>query len=203
VSEAASVADIFYDSLGHHVEDDVSGDLRKLSEGLSLPLQQMYDLVRPRLDQDGWAILLDPDECPAYALPWLAYWVGVTVTPEMTEEQIRNEIRQPTGWKRGQEDSIRIAAQRTLTGTREVIIHARTPEPGYHYIRTFLSETPDPERTEAVLRAALPAWQVLHYRAISDVSWEDINSNWTWAELETDFKDWADVEDTLPSELPE
>jgi hypothetical protein len=209
VSEAAALADIFYNSLGHHVEDDVSGDLQKLSEGLCLPLQPMYDLVRPRLDQDGWAILLDPDECPAYALPWLAQVVGVRLTPGMSEEQQRNEIRQPTGWKRSWIESIRIGTRATLKPVAEeellVIIHPRTPEPGRHYIRTLLAQTPEPDRTEWLLEHKLtPAWERVDYAAIETTTFDDIADSWkAFAALVAAKPSFKKVAETLPAELPE
>lgn len=209
MSEAASVADIFYNSLGHHVEDDTSGDLQKLTEGLSLPLQAMYDLVRPRLGQDGWAILLDPDECPAYALPWPAQMVGVRLTPGMTEEQQRNEIREPTGWKRSWIESIKIGTRATLKPVAEeelrVIVHPRTPEPGRHYIRTLLVQTPEPDRTEWLLEHKLtPAWERIDYASIDATTFDDIAAGWkTFAALAAAFPTFKDLAEVLPTELPE
>jgi Phage tail protein (Tail_P2_I) len=201
------VWELLYESLGFHVEDDaVSGEpLRKFCEAWCAPLQPVYEIVREREDSPPWAILFDVDNCPAASLPFLAQWVGVVITPEMSEEQIRNEIREPTGWKRGQPEALRIATRRTLTGENPlVIIHPRTPEAGVTYVRTLLSQTPDPVRTEAVIRAALPAWEVLEYEAIEGVTVADVaaSPNWeTVADLAAAFPSVQALTEILPSDL--
>lgn len=205
--EGANLWELLYSSLGFHVEDDEAQDfaLRKFCEALCAPMQPAYDLVREREGSAGWAIVFDADNCPAYALPYLAQFVGVQIVPEMSEEQIRAEIRQPTGWRRGQPESLQIATRRTLTGEDPlVIIHPRTPEVGVTYIRTLLSQTPDPIRTERVLRAVLPAWEVLEYEAIEGVTWADVTAStkWeTWANLTADFATWQALTEILPTEI--
>lgn len=208
MSEAGeSLTELFYESLGFHVEDDLGGDLLKYLEGLCAPLQPTYNLVRPREGMTGWAILLDPDLCPAWALPFSAIVVGVEITPEMDETQIRNEIREPTGWKRGQPGSIQIAVRRTLdrdVAEPLVIIRPNTPEDGRHYVRTLLSQTPEPERTRRVVRSKLPWWQRLDYEAISGLTYADLEASKyeTYAELEASpISSYRALEEALPGEL--
>lgn len=210
--DASALWELLYDSLGFHVEDDEAQDfaLRKFCEALCAPMQPAYDLVRERSDSPAWGIVFDADNCPAGApLLYLAQYVGVEVTPEMSEEQIRNEIREPTGWKRGQPESLRIATRRTLVPLEDgeeplVIIHPRTPEVGVTYVRTLLSQTPEPDRAEAVIRAALPAWEVLNYEAFTGVSVEDVaaSANWaTVAELAAAYSTVKAVAEITPEEL--
>ncbi len=204
--EVSDLAEAFWRDLGYHAEDDEAQGYPLLifCSALTLPLEPIYEIVRERDDSPPWAILWDVDECPAWALPYLSMFPGVVLQPGMTEEQQRNEIREPTGWRRGQTQAIKIAGQRTLTGTKRVIIRPRTPGPGEHYVRTLASETPDEERTRRELRAALPPWEVLDYEAISGVDWEDIEASYAdWDTVAATFTDWDDLEDTLPSELPE
>ncbi|HUB99261.1 MAG TPA: phage tail protein [Solirubrobacterales bacterium] len=203
--EDAALWEQLYEALGFHREADPNqGDaLRKFCEAWSAPLEPAYEIVRERTDGTAsWGVLFDPDRCPAESLPYLAQYVGVVITPEMSEQQIREEIAQPTGWSRGQEASIRIACQRTLTGARRVTVRPRTPAPGFHYIRTLLLETPEPARTEAVLRRSLAAWEVLDYEAVDGVAWEDVAATWEgWSTITSTFVSWADLADTLPEEL--
>lgn len=204
--EVSELAEQFFGALGFHAEDDEANDwpLLRFCAAWIAPLEPVNEIVRERGDSPPWGVLFDVDNCPAWALPFLAQYVGVVITPEMSEDQIRNEILEPTGWARGREPAIRIAAQRTLTGDQRVIIRPRTPEAGVHYIRTLKSETPDEERTRAVLRAALPAWEVLDYAAIDGVTWGDIAASYEdWAEILATFDGWADLADILPDELPE
>jgi len=183
---------------------DTTWPLLKHCAAWMAPAEPIHEIVRERNDSPSWGILFDADECPATELPYTVQYVGVVITPEMSEEQIRNELKEPTGWARGRTRSIKIAGQRALTGTKRVIVRPRTPEAGMHYIRTLASETPDEERERKVLRAAVPAWEVLDYEAISGVSWADIAASFKdWSVVKTAFTDWADLADTLPSELPE
>lgn len=183
---------------------DTTFPLRRFCEAWCAPLQPVHDLVRERDDGPAWAVLFDADLCPAESLPYLAQYVGVVITPEMSEEQIRNEIREPTGWARGRAPAIKIAAQRTLTGTKRVIVRPRTPDVGNHYIRTFSTETPDEARTRAVLRAAVPAWEALDYEAVDAVTVEDVAAGWkTVLDLAGAFTSVADLADILPNELPD
>lgn len=205
--DGSNLWELVYHSLGFHVEDDPATgfQLRKLCEALCAPYQDVYDLVRERDDQPApFALLLDPDACPAKWLPYLAQYVGVIPTPEMSEEQLRDEIREPTGWRRGQPEAIRIAARRTLTGSQRVIIRTRTPAPGNHYIRTLAAETPNPERTRQVLRENVPAWELLNYDAISGLALEDLEAAWpaSLEELESVGTTLAQIEELLPEELP-
>lgn len=211
MSEAGgSLAELAYEGLGHHVEDDVSGDLLAYQEGLAAPLQPTFDLIRPREHMAGWAILLNPDLCPAWALPFVATVVGVEITAEMSEEQIRDEIREPTGWRRGQTEPIKIGTRRTLKPVIDgeellVIVHPGFPGPGYHYIRTLLSQTPEPDRTEWLLERKLtPAWERVDYEAISGVTVADVAASSKWktvADLASAFPSVKALAEILPTEL--
>lgn len=206
--DGSNLWELIYNAMGPFREDDYLTDfqLQRLCEALSLPFQPVYDLVREREGQKGWAVLWDPDGCPPQWLFYLAQAVGVEITPEMTEEQIRDEIREPTGWKRGQPESIRLATRRTLRPVADeelmVIIRARTPEVGHHYVRTLLSQTPDPDRTEYVVRRNVPAWEMLDYEAIDGVTFADITAKFeTFGDLTAGFSTFKDLAEVLPTEL--
>jgi hypothetical protein len=179
--------------------------LRTAAAWVETLLDPVYEVVRERDEQPGWAILLDPASCPAKALPYLAQYVGAVLTPEMDEAQQRAEIEEPTSWKRGQLPSIKLVGARGLTGTKRVIVRSRTPSVGHHYIRTLASETLSPEREKVTIRKAVPAWEALDYAAIAGVFLKDLEAAWPKSlnELEGKFTTLADIEDTLPTELPE
>ena len=207
--DGSSLWTLLYESLGYHVEDDGGTDytLRKFCEAWCSPAQGIYDIVRERSDAPSWSVLLDPERCPASDLPYLAQFVGVVITPEMSTQQIRNEILEPTGWGRGRPPAIRIATRRTLKPVFDeellVIIRPRTPEVGHHYIRTLLSQTPDPERTEYVLRnKQVPAWEKLDYEAIDGITFADITAKFgTFADVAVAFPTFKDLAEVLPTEL--
>lgn len=206
--ESSDLWEILYEAFGYMRDFDPDNGyaLQKICEAWCAPLQRPYDVVRYRADQPApFAVLFDPDQCPAWLLPYAVQWVGVVPTQEMSEAQLREEFRQPAGWARGRPESIKTAIRRTLASTDAVVIlRSNTPEVGHHYIRTLLSETPDPARTEAVARAAVPAWEALSYEAIAGVTWEDIEAGWEdFDALTAAFTDFADLADILPTELPE
>lgn len=203
--EGTQLWEQLYEATGFHRDFDTDGSLQKFCEALCDPIQPVYDLVREREDRPGWSVLFDPDECPAAFLPYLAQYVGVVVTPEMDTAQLRAEIKQPTGWARGSVESIRIATRRTLEGEDPlVIIHSRTPEAGCTYVRTLLSQTPDPVRTAAIVRAETPAWNKLDYQAIEGVTVADVSASTNWetvADLAAAFSTVQDLSEILPSEI--
>lgn len=182
--DASELWELLYESLGFHGEDDEANDfaLRKFCEALCAPMQPAYDLVRERSGQAGWTVALDPDNAPSFALPWLSQFVGVQLVPEMDDAQRRAEIKHPTSWKRGQPESIQIAARRTLKPVVDgeelfVIMRPRTPEVGRLYVRTLLSQTPEPDRTARVLRDSVPAWDVIDYAAIEGETFSDLTAS--------------------------
>lgn len=203
-----TLAELLYESPGFHVDDDAAQGfaLRKFCEALCTPMQPVYDLVRPRLDMAGWGIVLDANLCPAYALPYLAQYVGVQITPQMSELQIRNEIRQPSGWRRGQTGSIRIQTRATLdpaVAEPLVIVRPNTPEVGRHYVRTLLSQTPTPTHTAEVVRASVPAWSVVDYEAITGVAFTDVTASkyTTFTTLGAAFGSFQALTEALPTDL--
>jgi hypothetical protein len=206
--DSSNLWELVYEAMGFHREDDpaTSYQLQKLCESLCGPYQSIYDLLREREGQKGWAQLLDPDQCPNRWLFYPAQTVGVEITQEMDEQQIRDEIRHPTSWKRGQTESIQIATRRTLKPVDDeelmVIVRPRTPEVGHHYIRTLLAQTPDPERTEYVVRNAVPAWELLDYEAIEGVTFADITAKFeTFGDVAATFPTFKDLAEVLPTEL--
>jgi hypothetical protein len=206
--DGANLWEVFYRDFGYLRDFDSANDfaLRKACEAWCEPLQRAYDLARERDDQPApFAVIFDPDQCPAWLLPYAVRYVGVEITPEMTEAQIRNEYRTPSGLARGRAPAIKTAIRRTLASPdSRVILRTHTPELGHHYIRTLLSETPDPARTARVARAAVPAWEALDYAAIDGVSYAEMEAGWdTYADEEAAFSTYADAEDVLPDELPE
>jgi hypothetical protein len=207
--EGSALWEELYKSLGFHQKTDESGDLQRLCEALMAPTQRVYDRIRERSGFPKGARMLDPDNVEAEGLPYLAQFVGLEPTPEMTEQQLRDEIKHPTSWKRGQPESIRIATRRTLKPVVEgeellVIIHPRTPEAGHHYVRVLASQCPDQERTRRVVRENVPAWELLDFAAIEGVTVGDVAASPKWptvADLAAAFPSVKALTEILPSEL--
>jgi hypothetical protein len=210
--DGSELWEVLYEALGWHKSQDAENGYpwRKVCEAWCAGLQRVYDVVRERddqagWDQAGWAILLDPDNCPADSLPYLAQYVGAVLTPNMSEEQMRDEIREPTGWARGRLPSITLITKRELTGTQWVRIRPRTPGPGEIYIRVLASECPNPSRVEdELLEHGIPAWELLDFEALEGVTVADVaaSSEWTTvADLAEAFATVDDLAHMLPDEL--
>jgi len=82
--ELESYAQRLYDDLAPLHEDDANEGftLKKLVGALGAPHQLMDDLVQEGPNgEPGWSVILDADRVPAYALPWLAQFVGAELPP--------------------------------------------------------------------------------------------------------------------------
>ena len=206
--EGSQLWEVLYKSLGHHQHTDESGDLQRACECLMAPTQRVYDRIRERPGLPKGARMLDPANCEREGLPYLAQYVGIVVTPELEEdeEHFRAEIEQPTGWRRGQPESIRLAIQRTLRSIegeeKMVIIRPRTPEVGHHYVRVLSSQCPDEARSARVAREEVPAWEMLDFAAIDAVTFADITAKFeTFGDLTATFRTFKDLAEVLPTEL--
>jgi len=195
--EVSLLARDFYNALGFHRDADGEYDyaLLKFCAAWVSTIDPVYLLAREGDDgEPPWSLLFDVENCPSESLPYLAQYVGCVLTPEMDEAQQRSEIAEPTGWKRGWHDSIETVAQRSLTGTKKVILRPRTPEVGEYYARTMLSETPDPSRVERDLRAAVPAWSLLDYEAFDGYTYADLDAGFeTYAAVDAEFDSYGEI----------
>lgn len=194
-----SVAEQIYGSLGPFAEDDESGDLQRFVEGLTQPINRVYRLISEESQTYPWSVVLDADLCPAETLPWLAQWEGVNLTPDMTEAERRQAIKDREGEARGRPATIRARIERTLTGTRRVIVRERTPGPYNLYIRTIATETPDEGRTRAAILEQKPAGLTLDYAAAVGITYIDLAADYaTHGDLASAGLTYGELAETLP-----
>ena len=174
--------------------------LLTLCGALGALFQPIDDLVRDSPDGPGWSSLLDIDRSPTDALPWLAQFVGVQLTPGLSDAQERAQIRAETGMQRGTVASIKAAAAKLLTGTQTVQLIERTPDPYSFTVITAADETPDPAAVEAALMAAKPAGLILNYNgSVTGQTWAQLIANYsTWAAVVAAFPTWQDVINNTP-----
>lgn len=202
--EVSELTEQIYASLGAFAKLDPANDYHLLrhTEAWARPmLGDLYEIVRDRDDRPGWAVLFDPDEAPAEALPYLAQFPGATLTESMTEAERRAEIKNPSGWRRGTLPSMIQAIKRALTGSKIVLIEERFNGSAYRiWVRTIEGETPDPAATEAAMLSQKPVGIVPLYEVVVGLSWNDLEDDYgTWADVEAAFDDWAEVVSTPPS----
>lgn len=124
-------------------------------------------------EQPGWGRLLDVDECPTAALPWLAQLVGEALPTTASDAAARQQIRDQPNRKRGTRAGIIAAAKATLTGAQQVVFRERdavawAADPAYGLtVVTYTSQTPSPAVTEAAIRSNIPGGIVLVYTTLA------------------------------------
>lgn len=194
-----SLATQILESMGPFAEDDETGELRDFITNLTAGAERTYSIVGEESQEFGWSIALDPDLCPTAVLPWLAQWEGVTLTPDMTEPERRQAIKDREGAARGRPATIRARIERTLTGSKRVVIRERNPGPYSLYIRTIATETPSEDLTRAAILSQKPAGIVLDYEAATGITYIDLESTYaTYADLEAEGMTYRELESMLP-----
>lgn len=138
--------------------------------GLGAAFGEVHDLVRDTDAGPGWSALLDPARCPAWALPWLAQFAGVKLTPGLSEAEQREQITSPPAFNRGTLDATVAAAQRRLTGGRRVMFIERDGSAWRDLLVTYAAETPDPAATLRDVLAQEVVGRKLVYR--TDLGWD-------------------------------
>lgn len=147
-----------------------------LCEALGRMLEQVADVFDPEGDVPPLAPILDPDLCPAWALPWLAQLVGVQLPAGVSESAARTLIKDVSGFKRGTPDALRAAAGMFLTGSQTVYFRERDGGDAYRLeVVTRTGETPDPAAVLAALMAQKPGGIVLGYRTIETWDYQEMS----------------------------
>lgn len=176
--EVGAAAQDLYDRLApvYGLPDaDRDWSLLHLCAAFVAGLEPLYELDDP--DHLPWAIALDVDDAPDWALPWLAWILGITMRGE-TSEQLRALCRDRPPAKRGTPGAMRAAAAVPLTATKTVRYLPRANGPFEDTLVTLPSETPDPA---AVVRSAEPqrrVGSVLTHIVTDDVLWADASLTW-------------------------
>lgn len=151
-------------------------------------------------DFEGWSILLDVDRCPVEALPYLAQYVGERLPRGITEADARQWIKDAPNQQRGTLQSIVDAAQRWLTGGKNVTVIERAGGPDKLAVVSYTDQTPDSARVLAELNTVVPADISLTYTVTSGQIWSQvIATDPDWNNTMAESATWADVMAETPS----
>lgn len=189
----SDLAEQLYDELGvtQPADEQLDWPFLIFLAGIAAGFGQLSDIVRDTDDGPGWSILLDPERCPTFALPWLAQFAGIKLTAGLTDDEHRDEIMHPPSFARGTKLAMRESGARYLTGTKYVGVFEREESDPYQIeVVTRVAETPDADVVEAALRAQKPAGLILTYETVLGTTWVEATSTWgaatvTWAEALT------------------
>lgn len=192
-----------YDSLQPLAQEDEANGwaTAHMAQALGAMFDEVLDVVRDRDDGTrGWAVLFDPDLCPAALLSFPAQMQGVTLLPGLDEAAQRLRIKETDGFKRGTPKAIEGAARQHLVGpdgtgaTATVYLLPNHDGPGTLTVTTLDSETPDADRVLAALLEQKPFWVVLEHLVIAGGDWATLEGTHTdWADVDGQFATWADV----------
>lgn len=197
-----TVGQELYDDLEPLAYADAANDyaLLTLAGAVGGMFQGVSDLCRATDDGPGWSQLLDVTRCPTAFLPYLAQFVGVTLTPGLTDAQWRAQIVAETGMARGTVGAITAAARKLLTGSQTVVVIERAGGDPYAFgVVTYTSETPDSDAVLAALTAAKPAGLVMTYSCVDGQIWAQLIANYaTWQDVINAYPTWLDVINDTP-----
>jgi hypothetical protein len=167
----SDTAELLYDELAvTQPQDEAAGwPLLILLAAVATAMGELPDVVRDTDDGPGWTSLMDPDRCPAFALPYLAQFAGVRLTQGASEDEQRAEIANPPAFQRGTLAAMTAAAKRTLTGDDPfILIIERNGSPYRIGAVTRTTQTPDPAVTLAALLSQKPAGLILTHTVSDD-----------------------------------
>lgn len=176
------------------VDSSYGWPLLLFAGALAAPVEDIAALVRDSAAGPGWSAAVDVDRCPDFALPWLAQCNGTVLTPGMTADEQRAAIKDEPGFRRGTLGAIVAAAQKTLTGAKQVLVKERDGGAYKLTVHTFTSETADTAATEAAIRAQKPAGIILTYSAIDGSDFELVRLAYTtFADLTSAHSTFGDL----------
>jgi len=188
-----SFADDLYDSMlpVAWLDGESGWHLALYCAAVGVMFQWVASLARDTPEGPGWSAVMDLARCPDDWLPWLGQFAGVTVPPDLTPAQARVWIAQTDGFRRGTPAALRAATQKTLTGSRTVVMQERLGGNAYVLgLYTLTSETPDQDATLAAILAQKPAGIRLDY---------SVGPANTYQAIEIAFADYAAVKAAFPT----
>ena len=163
-------------------------------------LQPVYDYAFDTVTREGWSKLLDLNETPDAALPYLGQFVGVVLPGSNTPAQSRSQITTHANWNRGTPAALIAAVQATLLGSQRATIVERDTSPYHATINTFAVQTPNQTATKAAIAAAKPAGLIVALNLIPGPTFTQTQavSGGTFAARKAKWATFADVLNYVP-----
>lgn len=181
-------------------EDEALGyPLAIYAQALGHLFQEVVELARDTTARPGWSALMDPATAPDDALGWLAQLVGVSIPLGTAPADARAAILARTGFERGTPDALVVAAQRTLTGDRHVLISERYGGNAWALgVFTLASETPSEAATLAAILEQKPAGITLTYETVTGQTYATLLTVGTYATVNSTYDTYGDVAADTP-----
>lgn len=181
-------------------DENAGWPLLQLIESIGHQFKAFEDIVR---DDDagnpGWSSLLDLDRAPSNALGYVGMFVGVRPLVGLDDADQRDRIRATSGQRRGTPEAIRSAAVPFLVGTKRVDIYEREGGAYRFRVRTFVSETPDPDAVLAALLSEKPGGLVMTYDVVGGMSYDELDVEYgTIADMTASGLTYTELSELVP-----
>ncbi len=115
-------------------DESTDWTLLSFTAAAAVGLDKAVDLlgaIDPNTSVTGTCEIVNPDAAPRAFLPWLGWLVGIDTTV-LADADVRSVIRDSvTSQRRGSVDAIAAAVRRTLTGSKDVTILTKPPDPDF------------------------------------------------------------------------
>lgn len=174
---------------------DTLGHLWALCDGIYAMFEQVETLTATRSDElSGWANLLDIDAIDTDKLGYLAQFVGVALTPGLSDADQRAWISATTGFARCRPATIITQVQSTLTGTKTVTLRERVPNAWEYTVVTKPSETPDPTYTNQMIQEQKPGPDIVTHLMVESPDYEWVKDSYTtYAAVKAAYATYQDI----------
>lgn len=137
---------------------------------LAAMLDDVDTIVRDTLVLVGWSTALDANNAPAYALPWLGQFAGVTVDTSQVVATQRNQILLHSGFKRGTLAAMIAAGQDTMTGSKTLTVTERAGDAWTVAFTGTSAEIPSVAATLAAIKTVKPAGVIVTLNGVGGAS---------------------------------
>lgn len=137
-------------------DDDQRGyPFKTLVAGLCEAFREGEEVVRARPGRDPYQQAWDVEACPDRLLRFLGQALGINVTPGVSPDVQRQQIRAEQNWYRGSVQNLIAAAEANQTEPGRTVVEERTPDAGTISVIYDPAYTPDVTAYTNAVRAAV------------------------------------------------
>jgi len=193
-----------YDRLRPWQDGDEDGGwvLLRLCEARAQAAAKSTDALRHDDNGSGWRRFLDPLRTPAWALPWLAQWVGSPTLVGLNETDQRTVVVTAPNLRRGTRPAMELLIRLYLADPSAQFDIVERDGSAYRFaVHTYTSTTLDPSALEQALRAVKPTGLVLSFTVTDGwivQTFERAYDGQTVADFESDWASVDEFEDHIP-----
>lgn len=154
-------------------------------------------IVRDAVGRVGWGLALDAVNAPAYALPWLGQFGGVTVDTSQVVATQRDQILTHSGFRRGTLAAMIAAGQATMTGGKTLSVVERSGDAWTVAFTGTAAEIPSVPLTLAAIKTQKPAGVIVTLNgaggASPNTTYNQVKAHGTYATVKAFYTNYLDM----------